>query len=188
MAIVGEGNMNSNVEKSVTQLQISLNKKNSAYAKGNVGSAELMQGNAEKAYASVSDAVSLNPPSKIVYGFNGTKGSIEIMMAKYSDAVKSLSNSADNADNLFNKGLAQILAKDYQNAIITFDELSDKDGDYAMAYYGSAIASSRLGKGNNVVDNIKKAANSDPELKSKAAGDLEFAKFASESNFIDAVK
>ena len=188
MAIEGEGDMNSNIEKAVTQLEISLNKKNSAYAKGNVGSAELMQGNAEKAYASVSDAVSMNPPSKIIYGFNGTKGSIEIMMAKYSDAVKSLSSAADNADNIFNKGLAQVLAKDYQNAIITFDELSSKDSDYAMAYYGAAIASSRLGKSSDVTDNIKKAVNSDPELKSKAAGDLEFAKFASESSFIDAVK
>ena len=188
MAVDGEGDMNSNVEKAVTQLEISLNKKNSAYAKGNIGSAELMQGNTEKAYASVSDAVSMNPPSKIIYGFNGTKGSIEIMTAKYSDAVKSLSNAADNADNLFNKGLAQVLAKDYQNAIITFDELSDKDGDYALAYYGAAIASSRLGKGSDVSSNVKKAVNSDPGLKSKAAGDLEFAKFASESSFIDAVK
>ncbi len=188
MAVVGEGDMNSNIEKAVTQCQISLNKKNSAYAKGNVGSAELMQGNVDKAYASLSDAVAMNPPSKIVYGFNGTKGSIEIMTANYSDAVKSLSNAADNADNLFNKGLAQVLAKDYQNAIITFDELSDKDGDYALAYYGAAIASSRLGKAGDVVENVKKAVNSDPGLKSKAAVDLEFAKFATDSNFIDAVK
>lgn len=188
MAVEGEGDMNSNTEKAITQLEISLNKKNSAYAKGNMGSAELMQGNTEKAYASVSDAVAMNPPSKIVYGFNGTKGSIEIMNASYSDAVKTLSNAADNADNLFNKGLAQVLAKDYQNAVITFDELSDKDSDYAMAYYGAAIASSRLGKGSDVVSNVTKAVGSDPELKSKAAADLEFAKFASDSNFINAVK
>jgi tetratricopeptide (TPR) repeat protein len=188
MAIEGEGDMNSNVDKAVTQFQISVNKKNNAYAKGNNGSAELMQGNVEKAYASVSDAVSMNPPSKIVYGFNGTKGSIEIMTANYSDAVRTLSSAADNADNLFNKGLAQVLAKDYQNAVITFDELADKDSDYAMAYYGAAVASSRLGKAGDVVSNVKKAVDSDPELKSKAAGDLEFAKYASDSNFIDAVR
>lgn len=188
MAVVGEGDMNANTEKSATQFQISLNKKSNAYAKGNAGSAELMQGNAEKAYASLSDAVAMDIPSKIIYGFNGTKGSIEIMTANYADAVKSLSNAADNADNLFNKGLAQVLAKDYQNAIITFDELSDKDADYALAYYGAAIASSRLGKAGDVVENVKKAVTSDPELKSKAAGDLEFAKFASDSNFINAVK
>ena len=188
MAIEGEGDMNSNVEKALTQLEISLNKKNNAYAKGNMGSAELMQGNAEKAYGSLSDAVGMNPPSKIVYGFNGTKGSIEIMTADYSEAVKTLSSSADNADNLFNKGFAQVLAKDYQNAVITFDELSDKDSDYAMAYYGAAIASSRLGKADDVVANVKKAAGSDPELKSKMAGDLEFAKYFADSNFVDAVK
>ncbi len=182
-----EGN-ESNLEKAITQFEISLNKKNNAYSKGNMGSAELMQGNTEKAYASISDAVAMNPPSKIVYGFNGTKGAIEIMQANYSDAVKSLSNANDDVNNLFNKGLAQLLAKDYQNAALTFDELADKDSDYAMAYYGSAIAASRQGKGNDVVDNIKKAVNSDSSLKSKAAGDLEFAKFASDSNFIDAVK
>ncbi|NJN25821.1 MAG: hypothetical protein HC819_07565 [Cyclobacteriaceae bacterium] len=186
MAVEGDGN--ANMEKAITQFEISLNKKNTAYAKGNMGSAELMQGNTEKAYASVSDAVAMNPPSNIIYGFNGTKGAIEIMNAKYADAVKTLSTAADNGDNLFNKGLAQLLAKDYQNAAITFDELADKDGDYAMAYYGAAIASSRLGKGSEVAANVKKAVDSDPSLKSKAASDLEFAKFSSESAFIDAVK
>lgn len=188
MAMVGEGDMNTNVEKSVAQLEISLNKKNNAYAKGNTASAELMQGNKDKAYESITDAVGMAPPTKIIYGFNGTKGSIEIMNAQYSDAIRSLSNAAENADNLFNKGLAQVLAEDYQNAIITFDELSEKDSDYALGYYGAAVASSRLGKSADVVSNVKKAVDSDPELKSKAAGDLEFAKFASDSNFIDAVK
>jgi len=188
MAIAGEGNQNSNVENAITQFEISLNKKNSAYAKGNMGSAELMQGNAEKAYASVSDAVSMNPPSKIVYGFNGTKGSIEIMMAKYSEAVKSLSSSMDNADNLFNKGLAQALAKDYQNALVTFNELAGKDSDYAMAAYGAAIANARLGKTDAAIGSINQAVNADPGLKSKIASDLEFNAMMSDQSFINAVK
>ena len=188
MAVAGEGDMTSNAEKAVTQFEISLNKKNTAYAKGNMGSAELMQGNSEKAYESVSDAVSMNPPSKIVYGFNGTKGSIEIMTANYSDAVKTLSSSADNADNLFNKGLAQVLAKDYQNALVTFGELSDKDSDYAMADYGAAIANARLGKKDDAVNSIGKAVSANPELKSKIASDLEFNAMMGDSAFIDAVK
>jgi tetratricopeptide (TPR) repeat protein len=188
MAIEGEGNMNSNLDKAVTQFEISLNKKNSAYAKGNMGSAELMQGNAEKAYSSVSDAIAMNPPSKIVYGFNGTKGSIEIMMAKYSDAVRSLSSSMDNADNLFNKGLAQVLAKDYQNALVTFNELADKDSDYAMAAYGAAIANARLGKTDAAIGSINAAVDADPELKSHIASDLEFNAMMSSSEFINAVK
>lgn len=188
MAVDGEGNMTSNLEKAVTQFEISLNKKNSAYAKGNMGSTELMQGNAEKAYASVSDAVAMNPPSKIIYGFNGTKGALEIMMAKYSDAVRTLSSSADNADNMFNKGLAQLLSKDYQNALVTFNELAGKDSDYAMASYGAAIAQARLGKADAAIGAISSAVKADPGLKSKIASDLEFNAMMSNANFISAVK
>jgi tetratricopeptide (TPR) repeat protein len=187
MASAGEGQMNRNVEMAVTQFEISLNKKNTAYAKGNMGSAELMEGNAEKAYASVSDAIAMNPPSKIAYGFNGTKGCLEIMMARYSDAVKTLSSSMDDADNLFNKGLAQVLAKDYQNALVTFNELIGKDGDYAMAYYGAAIANARLGKSDAALGSVLDAVGADPGLKSKIATDLEFNAMMSDSRFIDAV-
>ena len=63
----------------------------------------------------------------------------------------------DNADNLFNKGLAQVLAKDYQNALITFNELADKDSDYAMAHYGAAIANARLGKTDAAVGSISRS-------------------------------
>ena len=188
MAVEGEGNATSNLEKAVTQFEISLNKKNNAYAKGNMGSTELMQGNAEKAYASVSDAVAMNPPSKIIYGFNGTKGALEIMAAKYSDAVRTLSSSADNADNMFNKGLAQLLSKDYQNALVTFNELASKDGDYAMASYGAAIAQARLGKADAAIGAISTAVKADPGLKSKIASDLEFNAMMSNANFINAVK
>ena len=188
MAVEGEGNATSNLEKAVTQFEISLNKKNNAYAKGHMGSTELMQGNAEKAYASVSDAVAMNPPSKIIYGFNGTKGALEIMAAKYSDAVRTLSSSADNADNMFNKGLAQLLSKDYQNALVTFNELASKDGDYAMASYGAAIAQARLGKADAAIGAISTAVKADPGLKSKIASDLEFNAMMSNANFINAVK
>ncbi len=188
MAIAGEGDKEANLEKAITQFEISLNKKNNAYAKGNMGSAELMQGNTEKAYASVSDAVSMNPPSKITYGFNGTKGTIEIKMAKYDDAIRTLSSATDNTPNLFNKGLAQVLAKDYQNALTTFDELSDKNSKCAMAHYGAAIAAIRLGNTSAAIDNVKKAIDKMPKLKSKIASDLEFDKIASDTNFISAVK
>jgi len=178
----------SNAENAIMQFEISLNKKNNAYAKGNLGGAELMQGNTSGAYVSISDAISMNPPSKVVYGFNGTKGSIEIILAKYKDAVKSLSSANDDEDNLFNKGLAQVLAKDYQNALISFNELSGKDADYAMADYGVAIAQERLGKTDASLAAIKMAIDADSSLKSKIASDLEFNSMMSDSRFIEAVK
>ena len=188
MAIAGNGDSQGNIDKALTQLQISANKKDNGYAKGNMAEAEFMQGNVEKAYDDISSAIGGDLPSKTVYGLNGTKGALEIKQAKYQDAVKTLSNSAEEADNMFNKGLAQVLAKDYQNAVITFDELTDDHSDYAMGYYGAAVASARLGKADDVVADLKKAINADPELKSKAASDLEFDKLTSNSDFISAVK
>jgi tetratricopeptide (TPR) repeat protein len=184
----GIGNANSHAEKAVTHLEISLNKKKNAYAMGNMGSAELAMGNAQKAYAAVSDATGMDLPSKTLYGFNGTKGAMEIMMAKYPEAVKSLSSAMDDNDNLFNKGLAQVLAKEYENALVTFNELFEKDKDYAMAAYGAAIADARLGKKDPAIGSIIDAVEADPSLKGKISTDLEFNALMDDSRFIDAVK
>ena len=48
------------------------------------------------------------------------------------------------ADNLFNKGLAQVLNKDYQNALTSFSEATSKNSNLAIAHYGAAVASARL--------------------------------------------
>jgi outer membrane protein OmpA-like peptidoglycan-associated protein len=184
----GQGDATAHAEKAITQLEISLNKKNNAYAKGNMASAELAMGNAAKAYSAVTDAVGMNPPSKVLYGFNGTKGSMEVMMAKYPEAVKSLSSAMDDSDNMFNKGLAQLLAKDYQNALVTFNALYEKDGNYGKAAYGAAIANARLGKKEPAIGSIIDAIEADPSLKSMIASDLEFNAMMSDPQFIDAVK
>jgi tetratricopeptide (TPR) repeat protein len=136
----------------------------------------------------VSGAVAMDPPSKIVYGLNGVKGSLEIMKAEYDAAVRSLSNAVDSPDNMFNKGLAQILDKEYSNAVITFNELMSKDSDYAMAAYGVAIAEARQGKTDAAIGAIEDAVQMDPGLKSQIASDLEFDAMASSSGFINAVK
>jgi tetratricopeptide (TPR) repeat protein len=187
-AVEGQGNQNSMLDKAVAQLEIAANKKKNAYSLGNMATVEMMQGNVEKAYESVGEAVAMDPPSKIVYGFNGVKGSLEIMKANYDAAVRSLSNAVDSPDNMFNKGLAQLLDKEYANAVITFNELMDKDSDYAMAAYGAAIAQARQGKTDAAVGAIRDAVKLDPGLKSQIASDLEFDAMASSSEFINAVK
>lgn len=188
MAAAGEGNKNTNLEKALTQFEMSARMKNNAYAKGNQGVAEMLMGNAEKAHGLLSEAVGMSLPSADMMGFNGAKGALEIMAGKYADAVKSLSNASATPDVMFNKGLSQLLAKDYQNALVSFNELTDKNRDYAHGYYGAAIAAARLGRGTDVATSVGKAVAADPSLKTKAAGDLEFAKFASSSEFINAVR
>jgi outer membrane protein assembly factor BamD (BamD/ComL family) len=63
---------------------------------------------------------------------NGVKGAAEIVKAQYSAAVSSESAAIDNADNLFNKGLAQVLNKDYQNALTSFKEATAKTATWLL--------------------------------------------------------
>src|SRR5690606_33286844 len=186
MAASGEGDQN--MEKAITQFEISARKKDNPYATGNMGVAEFLRGNTGKGYEAVSSAVSKSLPSQDVYGFNGVKGAIEIKLAKYDDAVKSLSNSSDEADNLFNKGLAQVLAGDFQNALTTLDELSDKDGDYALGQYVAAIAAAELNREDDAVEYLQNAVSTDPSLKEKAVNDLEFSNISGSDAFQNALK
>ncbi len=187
-AMEGGADMGSYAEQALTQLEIAANKKEAPEVWANMGSVYLMQGNPYKAYDALSKANSAGPSSDLSKGINGVKGATEIVKADYSSAVSSLSSTEENAVNLFNKGLAQILSKDYQNAITSFNEASEKDGSYAMAYYGAAVASARLGDAAQVIEYISKAVSNDPELKGVALEDLEFEAFASNEAFRGALK
>ena len=188
MVVAGEGDMQENLEKAATQFEISLKQKENAYAKGNHGVTQFAMGNEMQAHELLTDAIGMNPPSTIVYGFNGPKGAIEINVADYKTAIKSLSNATDNEENLYNKGLAQTLAEDYQNAMVTFDELLEKDEDNAMGHYVAAVADARSSEEDKVIDHLSAAVASDPSLKEKAMNDLEFRNFASSEAFKDAMK
>lgn len=171
-----------------TQLDIANNKKESAEAYANLGSVYLMQGNAYKAYDAITKASALGPNNDVTKGMNGVKGSTEIMMAKYANAVSSESSAEENATNLFNKGLAQLLNKDYQNAIASFDEAIGMDSNHAMANYAAAVASARMDNVKGIVSYAKAAFKIDPELKEKALNDLEFRKYNTNQEVIDALK
>ncbi len=173
-----QSDVNSYVEKALAQLEISAKKNESAEAQINMASAYTMQGNDAKALEAIRAAASKGAPSEHVQGMNKVKGSLEIKAADYANAVRSTSSGDDSADNLFNKGLSQLLNKDFQSALTSFDQAMDKDADYALAYYCAAVASARLNKGDDVVSHLKMAVDKDPALKNEALNDLEFAKFS----------
>ena len=178
----------SKADMAMTQLEIAANKQESAEVHANMASVEMMRGNPYKAYEHLKKANSMSPNNEIAQGINGVKGSAEIMMAKYSDAVSSTSNAEDNATNLFNKGLAQLLNKDYRNAANSFKDAIEKDGEMAMAHYGAAIANAHLGNEDDVYANLQNAISADPELKGKALEDLEFATYVTNEQFRNILK
>ena len=187
-AIAASGSQQTNlVEKAVSQLEIAFNRQQNAFSAANLGVAYVMQGNTYKALDMLSKAESLSPNNELRRMINGAKGALQIKTAEYSDAVSALSNANQDGDVLFDKGLALILAKDYQKAVQAFDELTGKSSDYALAYYGAAIASARLQNGTDVMSYIKKAVQNDPSLREKALNDLEFLAYKDTQDFRDAV-
>jgi hypothetical protein len=185
-ATENSANASALADKAIAQLQIASKLQDRAEVNANLASANLLKGNPYAAYASAKKASGLSGDNAA--GLNGVKAATEIYLAKYADAVRSASAASDNADNLFNKGLAQILNKDYQNALTSFKEASSKNSSLAIAYYGAAIASARLGNADGVVSNLTSAVKADSNLKQAALSDLEFAKFAASEAFVNALK
>jgi hypothetical protein len=187
-AIENKSNAAALADKASAQLEIALKLKDAAEVHANMASVDMIKGNAYGAYAHANKALSAGISGDNAAGVNGVKGASEIYMAKYADAVRSESAASDEALNLFNKGLAQILNKDYQNALTSFNEATAKDSNLAIAYYAAAVASARLSNAEGVVTNIKEAVTLDASLKQAALSDLEFEKFAANEAFRSALQ
>jgi len=175
-------------EKAAAQLEIAAKINEAPEVHANLASVEAFKGNAYASYNHASKALSSGLRGDNAAGVSGVKGSAEISKALYAEAVSSESSATDNANNLFNKGLAQVLNKDYQNALTSFGEATSKDSNLAIAHYGAAVASARLGNADGVVSHLTDAVKIDPSLKEAALGDLEFAKFATTESFRNALK
>ncbi|MBS1951195.1 MAG: hypothetical protein OJF59_003096 [Cytophagales bacterium] len=174
-------------DKAATQLDIASKIKEAPEVLANLASISLMKGNPYKSFSYAARALN-GASSDVSRGINGVKGACEIYKAQYSNAVASLSSATDTYINSFNKGLAQLLNKDNNNAAASFSESSKKNANFALAYYGAAIAAAHNGSGDAVVSNLVSAVKLDPSLKEKALGDLEFSKFNTTDAFRNALK
>lgn len=168
------------VEKAMTQLEIAANKNSSTDVLANQASANLMQGNKDAAYDGIVAALAKNPSSEKAAGMKGVKGAIEIKRGEYDAAFESMKSAKETDQVAFNRGLALLLNKDYENAATGFGNAAEKNDKFAKAYYASAIASARLKQPLKVVKSLKKAIDLDPEMKEKALKDLEFVNYAAQ--------
>ncbi len=187
-ALENSSNAESLADKALAQLEIAQRLNDAPEVHANLASVHMIKGNAYAAYTHASQALSAGLQGDNAAGINGVKGAAEIIKADYAAAVSSTSSAADNADNLFNKGLAQVLSKDYQNGLTSFNEAIAKDSNHALAHYGAAVASARLGNADAVVSSLTNAVRIDSSLKEAALSDLEFSKFAATESFRNALK
>jgi Flp pilus assembly protein TadD len=186
-AIENPSNAAALADKAQAQLDLAARIQDTPEVQANLASVQMIKGNPYAAYTYASKAVGSLKGDNVA-GVNGVKGAAEIFKADYAAAVQSTSNATDNADNAFNKGLAQILNKDYQNALTSFNDAISKNSNLAVAHYGAAIASARLGNADDVVKHISNAVKADTSLKEAALIDLEFEKFATTDAFKNALK
>jgi len=174
-------------DKAAAQLELAAKIKETPEVHANLASVALMKGNPYKAYAHATKALN-GASNDVARGVNGVKGATEIYKATYSDAVRSTSSAVATPVNLFNKGLAQLLNKDYANASSSFAEATRANANYGVAFYGAAIAAARSGNAEGVVSNLASAVKADPTLKDRALTDLEFSKFNTTEAFRNALK
>lgn len=107
-------------------------------------------------------------------------GNLYIAQGQYERAVNSFGTAKTNS-----AALAQILAKDYNRAKNTLANVEKPDAytDYLMAVLGA-----RTNNISMVTGSLKSAIAKDPSLAKKAATDLEFAKFFTNSDFMSLIR
>ncbi len=147
--------------------------KNNPESNMNLGLIALTKGDKAKAqqlFGSASGVAELNEALGVLY----------LEQGEYAKAANSFGAVKSN-----NAALAQILTKDYSKASQTLNAVPTPD---ATTSYLKAVVAARTNDANGVVSNLKDAIAKDASLKSEAAIDLEFAKYATNADFTSLVK
>ena len=147
--------------------------KNNPESNMNLGLIALTKGDQAKAqqlFGSASGVAELSEALGVLY----------LEQGEWAKAANSFGSVKSN-----NAALAQILTKDYNKASQTMNAVPNAD---ATTSYLKAIVAARTNDANGVVSNLKDAIAKDGSLKKEAAIDLEFAKYATNSDFAALVK
>lgn len=125
----------------------------------------LANGNVEGAEAALAKGNGANAYSEVLGNLNIAKGN-------YAAAAANLSGVNTNS-----AALAQILNRDYVAATRTLNNIQNAD---AYTSYLKAVLGARQGDASAVTSSLRSAIQQDPTLATRAAKDLEFAKYASQ--------
>lgn len=111
---------------------------------------------------------------------NAALGTLYTQKGDYAAAKKAYGNNASN-----NAAVQQILNEDYAGASKTLNNVKEPN---ATTAYLKAVVGARTNDKAAVYANLKSAIAQDAALKARAAEDIEFAKFAEETEFQAIVK
>ena len=103
-----------------------------------------------------------------------------VAQGQYERAVNAFGDTKTNS-----AALAQILAKDYNKAKTTLSGIAKPD---AYTEYLKAVLGARTNNDSMVMSSLKAAVAKDATLGKKAATDLEFSKYYTNSEFMSIAK
>lgn len=163
---------NGNIQQAISYFNKANEKGSLAEANVNLGFAALAAGDKAKAQQYFGNASGVDE-------LNAAMGHIAIMEGRYNNAVTSFGNSVSN-----NAALAQILAKDYNKASKTLNDIANPD---ATTAYLKAIVGARTNNVDAVASNLKQSVSLNPNMATQALQDVEFSKYITNKQFLDAV-
>lgn len=163
MAEIAMKAANYNEAKSLLQKAAKLNP-SAAEVNTNLGMLALMDGNVAEAEKYLLKGTDSKENAAAL-------GNLYVAQGQYDRAVKAFGDTKSNA-----AALAQIMSKNYTAAKNTLSQVEKAD---AYTYYLNAIVGARTNNATMVAENLKKAVKLDSSLRTKAANDIEFVKFAS---------
>lgn len=139
----------------------------------NMGLIALLKGDTEAAEASLGRAAGVKQLGE-------TLGNLYIAQGQYEKAVNAFGETKTNS-----AALAQLLAKDYNKAKQTLAEVESPDAytDYLMAILGA-----RTNNLSMLTQSMHSAVSKEPALAKKALSDLEFAKYFTNSSFMNLLR
>ncbi len=141
----------------------------------NLGVVELANGNYDSAKENFAKAKNVGCSEA---GYN--MGVLNIRDGEYDKAIANFGSTPS-----FNKALAQVLAKNVDDAKRTINSLDSQD---ALVYYLKAIIGARQNEETEAMDNLRKAISKDSSLRNWAKYDVEFIRYFESGTFKDIVE
>jgi outer membrane protein OmpA-like peptidoglycan-associated protein len=160
----------------------------SPYVLHNQGQILLFRGEYWDAYKKLSYASVLTKNEHFLKINEGLRGALDIVRGDYRLATLRFESSYSDAKNLFNKGLASFLAKDYVKANLAFEESVIAQRDYGYGFYGLAMIAMETGQKEVAMIQLQKAVAVSENLYQKALSDPFFDKIRSDPGYFQLLK
>jgi tetratricopeptide (TPR) repeat protein len=181
-------NVSKLVENALVQFNLARTKAESAEVYLNLSSANLLKGDKITAMNYLTKAMQFPANTEVNKGIKAMQGVLDIKAGKYESATQNFMNAGTDPKITYNRALSLLLKKEYSSAKSTFDESILVDANFALSYYGAAIAASKMNDVNVASEYLKKAFKLDDSLKAKALDDLEFVSVKDNQTFKDSFK